>query len=141
MKENSNDLYAQIIKKLEEKERNEGFKSELSSNVDEFIDSTDDFRTVACKVKKNDKPIQKKNKKSGDKKMRKLLLVLIFLQILLLGTMLYLLYDKIFDSNFKIDTLFSNRINYEEEIELEDFGEEETSTDASINQLLKTKFI
>lgn len=141
MKENSNDLYAQIIKKLEEKERKEGFKSELSSNVDEFIDSTDDFRTVACKVKKNDKPIQKKNKKSGDKKMRKLLLVLIFLQILLLGTMLYLLYDKIFDSNFKIDTLFSNKFNYEEELVLDDFNEEETSSDASTNQLLKTKFI
>ena len=148
MTKNSDDLYNQIMKKLEEKEvkinREDNFNSSKFNNdknnqktsmtvnkaksdkIKEFLDNNDEINTKKKnksknkKVKENKKNKSKKenynniNKKKNDrdnnydvdykdiKKTRRLLICLVFIQLMLLATLCYMLYSKIFETKTKI---------------------------------------
>lgn len=148
MTKSSDDLYNQIMKKLEEKEvkinREDNFNSSKFNNdknnqktsmtvnkaksdkIKEFLDNNDEINTKKKnksknkKVKENKKNKSKKenynniNKKKNDrdnnydvdykdiKKTRRLLICLVFIQLMLLATLCYMLYSKIFETKTKI---------------------------------------
>lgn len=144
MKSNSNDLYAQILGKLEEKQNNNIEKKEKENN---FVKNNENENIEVKNTNNKSKSCKNRNKKNDynkieehlntdcDKKMRKLLKILIVIQLLLLSVMLYLLYHKIFDTKMELNSNFLiNQSLVNEEIFSEDG---ENIPNISIDELLE----
>ena len=142
MSKNSNDLYNQIMKKLEEKQNeslkekeidnNKEFFEEIQGNISKSeekekslnkkekkkkkekdkIDNKDESKNRSNfkkqKEKKKKKEIKDDNELNSEdindkKKTRKVFILLIIIQILLLSTLLYILYTKIFNTKTEME--------------------------------------
>lgn len=142
MSKNSNDLYNQIMKKLEEKQNESLKEKEIDNNKEFFEEIQGNISKSEEKEKSLDKK-EKKKKKEKDKidnkdksknrsnfkkqrekkkkkeikddnelnsedmndkkKTRKVFILLIIIQILLLSTLLYILYTKIFNTKTEME--------------------------------------